>query len=351
MTFRDREKARYADIKPSLFSEAAQSWGTYNGLPRPFCLANSHARENLYGSIREEGLRYFRERGIPWHDGLEHRCVPSNHLCCSQSCCVNFLFPLVARPHILAQVFRHIYPDLEEPLPVTADRPLPDGTSPFVAFEWIGSRDYLGEHEGRRGSRTRGANYTSADFVFRFRQRDGRVHIILGEWKYTEEAGSTDYGAPKSPTDRKPDVRKRTYRHAFRRKDGVFKNQDQALYDSLFVGPFYQFMRLQLLAQEMEVGREMDADVVTVLVVCPEANREFRRVRFASPLLQCISSEQDTFGIWRALVPTDKFRPIATETLSRILALESVSEDPSWVDYLRLRYAWDDLGARESGDI
>ncbi|MEW6547240.1 MAG: hypothetical protein AB1446_10055, partial [Bacillota bacterium] len=52
----------------------------------------------------------------PWHGGLQERRLPSNHVCCSQSCCLNFLFPLTTRPQLLARVFRHIYPDLSEPL-------------------------------------------------------------------------------------------------------------------------------------------------------------------------------------------------------------------------------------------
>lgn len=73
---------------------------------------------------RENG----RERGIPWHDGLQDRRLPSNHVCCSQSCCLNFLFPLTTRPQLLARVFRYIYPDLSEALPVAGDGRLSDGT-------------------------------------------------------------------------------------------------------------------------------------------------------------------------------------------------------------------------------
>lgn len=343
MTFRDREKERYIRLKRTLFSEEAQGHGTYRGKKRPYCLADSCSSQNLWEGIRKEALAYFRERGIPWHDGLQGRRLPSNHPCCSQSCCLNFLFPLTTRPHLLARVFRHIYPQLAEPLPVTEDGRLPDGTLPYMAFEWTGTRDYLGEHVGKRGIRTRGANYTSADFAFRFRREDGKIHLVLGEWKYTEEAGSTYHGAPRCDGDRRPEVRKRTYERAFARSDGVFAGHGAELYNALFFGPFYQFMRLQLLAQEMErgeLGPEMNADVVSVLCVCPAANDEFRKGAVVPPQLQQYSSGADIFQVWQGLVPGERFRHIPTEVLLCILDNEASADDSAWVNYLRTRYGW-----------
>src|SRR3990170_1142140 len=170
MTYREAEKGKYQGLKNnlSLFSAAAQLNGTYRGRTYPFCLADEHSDENLYMDIRKAAIDYFALRGIPWHDGLENRTLPSNHLCCSQSCCVNFLFPMSERPDIINKVFstRSLYPEMLEPLP------FPDGTLPYVVFEWIGIDDYLNETRRKPGRRTRGANYTSADFAFRFRRKD-----------------------------------------------------------------------------------------------------------------------------------------------------------------------------------
>lgn len=353
LTFRDREKARYRSLKPKLFSPQAQGKGTYRRQPRDFCLANDRACENLYTSIRKAAIEYFRERRIPWHDGLDNRRLPSNHLCCSQSCCINFLFPMTSDPELLRTVASRFYPDFEKALPVYTDKPLQGSRFPYVAFEWIGSPpsypDYLTEQHHKRGRPTRGANYTSADFVFRFLRRDGKIQLVLGEWKYTEDAGSTDYGTPKSPADRKPEVRKRTYREAFHRPGGVFKNQDKSLYDALFVGPFYQLMRLQLLAQEMEPVRELQADVVTVLHVTPEANREFREF-VPSPSLKNTHLKdkfpnKGVLDIWEELVPAEKFMSLSTESLLGVLVREAQSTHPAWVAYLEQRYGWGRLGS------
>lgn len=329
MTFRDREKERYKELKTKLFSHEAQGDGNYRGRPRCFCLADDHSEENLYIGIRKSAIEYFRARNITWHAGLKGRRLPSNHLCCSQSCCVNFLYPMTSRPTVVAAVLGRFYPNLVKPLPITKDCWLPDGSLPYMAFEWIGVHDYLGETKRKGSERTRGANFTSADFIFRFRRRDGGIQIVLGEWKYTEEYRGTDKGI---------ELRKQNYHCAFGK--GVFKQRGEDLYDALFFDPFYQLMRLQLLAQEMEFGREMEADAVSVLYICPEANREFRD-RVTSPHLKEMFPNKGTLDIWKELVPEDKFMSISVEALLDAVIQRVGADDREWVDYLKTRYGWD----------
>jgi hypothetical protein len=228
-TFRDREKERYKKLKPILFSPAAQAHGSYRGKPRPFCLAGDHSAENLYVRISEDAIKYFLDRGITWHDGLSNGRLPSNHLCCSQSCCINFLYSMTIGRQLVSAVLGQIYRDLAEPLPIDKDQPLANGVLPYVAFEWIGVTDYLGETRRKGRERTRGANFTSADFVFRFKRKDGKIQIVLGEWKYTEEYRRVDKGI---------EVRKQNYFEAFHRSGGVFKRRDEDLYSALFFEPF-----------------------------------------------------------------------------------------------------------------
>ena len=338
-TFRDREKERYKELKRQLFSNEAQDVGNYRGRSRFFCLADEYSYENLFLGIRDSAITYFLIRGIPWHDGFKRRHLPSNHLCCSQSCCINFLFPLVKRPDIIKTIFSHYYPEFAVSLPLTGDKPLTDGTYPFIAFEWIGTRDYLGEAKRKGMPRTRGANFTSADFAFRFRENDGRIHLVLGEWKYTEEYGRSYKGSGRSG-----EVRKNNYINFFKDQKGVFStNSDKdTLYDSLFYEPFYQLMRLQLLAQEMESyeDKEMDANIVTVLHICPQANREFRD-RVTSPYLEMTFSGKGTLEIWKELVPEDKFLSISVEGLLNTILRRTKTDDWEWADYLKVRYGWD----------
>lgn len=330
-TFRDREKERYRELKPRLFSSETQDEGNYRERPRFFCLADDYSSENLYKTIRASAIEYFKARNITWHDGLEKRRVPSNHLCCSQSCCINFLYPMTTKPGILASVFQHFYPELAEPLLIDEDLALPNGSFPYVAFEWIGVCDYMGETKRKGSERTRGANFTSADFIFRFKRKDGKIQVVLGEWKYTEEYRRQDKGI---------DVRKQNYHLAFNRDGGVFKRRGDDLYDALFFDPFYQLMRLQLLAYEMELSREMDADVVSVLHICPKANREFRD-RVTSPYLANTFPGKGTLEIWKELVPQNKFKSISVEDLLNTILRRTKTDDWEWADYLKVRYGWD----------
>lgn len=336
-TFRDSEKVRYERLKPILFSDKAQSNGNYRGIPRAFCLADGYSAENLHESIREDAIRYFTNRDIPWHDGSNRRRLPSNHLCCSQSCCINFLYPMTVSAPLLTIVFKQIYPDLLEPLRVDMDQPLSNGVYPYMAFEWIGVEDYLGETKRKGRTRTRGANFTSADFIFRFRRKDQKVQIVLGEWKYTEEYHRQYKGI---------EVRKQNYYSAFHKHGGVFEASSEDLYDSLFYDPFYQLMRLQLLAQEMEINKEMDADMVSVLHVCPEANIEFRE-RVTSPYLANLYPNKSTLEIWTEMAPKEKFTSVSVESLlSEIEQVGGSSHNSGvmeWVEYIKTRYGWNNL--------
>lgn len=243
------------------------------------------------------------------------------------------------RPDLIKAIFGHYYPEIATSLSMTEDKPLTDGTYPFVAFEWTGKpgTDYLGEGKRKGHKPTRGANFTSADFAFRFREKNGCIHLVLGEWKYTEE-----YGRSYKGSGRQGQVRKNNYINFFRDQEGVFSaNEDMdKLYDSLFYEPFYQFMRLQLLAQEMEAHKEMDADTVSVLYICPEANHEFRK-NVTSGYLREKFPGKDVLEIWEELVPQDKFMSVSVEDFLDTIVRQAGPDNREWVDYLKTRYGWD----------
>ena len=158
------------------FTDAAKADGVYLRKPRRFCLPVDRAEENLFGEIRASALEYFARKQIDWHHGRDGR--PSNHLCSSQVQCVNFLYPFSERPDALCALLQPIFPTIHSVIPMEYEH--------VVSFEWIGLRNYLGEKVPRSGSRTRGANSTSADAAIMFRHNDGTRQLTLIEWKYTE---------------------------------------------------------------------------------------------------------------------------------------------------------------------
>jgi hypothetical protein len=176
------EKPRQAAFKLAApyFTDAARADVIYKNHPYPFCLPRDYAEENLLPEMRQTILAYFDRYKIKWHDGQAGK--PSNHLCDSQVCCANFLFPFADKPRPLASLLRAVFPTVGEMLPIE------DGQ--YVVFEWIGRHNYLHEMKSPNRIRTRGANFTSADAAVMFQHTDGRKQIVLIEWKYTEAYSS-----------------------------------------------------------------------------------------------------------------------------------------------------------------
>jgi len=322
--FLESEKPKQTKFKTTspYFSDLARLAGIYKGKPRPFCVPIEFAEQNLFPEIRETALLHFSVHSIKWHDGQNGK--PSNHLCDSQVCCVNFLFPFADKPEALAQVLRPIFPELEKMLPVESGK--------YVSFEWIGQENYLGEKISRNGQRTRGANYTSADSIVMFERKDKKRQVVLIEWKYAESYGGTFLKISDSGTDRT-----NIYQHLFKSADCPINKDILPSFDSLFYEPFYQFMRQQFLASEMEKAHEMGADIVSLLHIAPAHNTDFRKV--TSPEL--VKLGESATSIWKKLVKTEgRFISVSTEQLFGNLSTEKLPEIKAWLEYIYLRYAW-----------
>lgn len=322
--FLESEKLKQADVKLNLpyFSTAARCDGVYKKKPRPFCLPVEYSKENLFPEIRETAPAHFLKHEIKWHDAQNK--YPSNHLCDSQVCCVNFLFPFADKADALAELLQLIFPELDRMLPVEDDQ--------LVSFEWIGKDNYLGEKMTRNRKRTRGANFTSADSIVKFKRKDGKTQVVLIEWKYTESYGRSSYKVAKSGTDRT-----KIYMHLFEREDCPIDKELLPSFDALFYEPFYQFMRQQFLANEMEKAHELGADIVSVLHIAPAHNKDFRKV--TSPELEHLGDSAT--GIWKKLVKTEgRFISVSTEQLFGKLSAEQLPEIKTWLDYIHARYMW-----------
>jgi len=322
--FLEKEKLRQIEAKANLpyFSKLAQVDGLYKGKTRPFCLPLDYAEENLFHEIRQTAPAYFNAYDIKWHDGKNGK--PSNHLCDSQICCVNFLFPLAYKPRILAKVLHPIFPDLKEMFPIENGQ--------YIVFEWIGLKNYLNEKLSHNRKRTRGANFTSADAAVKFKRNDGKTQMILIEWKYTESYGKSFLRFAKSGTDRA-----KTYRPFYIQNDCPLNKNPLPCFDSLFYEPFYQLMRQQFLAHEMEKVNELDADMVSVLHIAPEKNIDFHKI--TSPELSKLGDT--AIDVWKRLVRVkDRFISISTESFFSIILAEHLPEIQKWSEYISRRYSW-----------
>jgi len=314
-------QARFKTASP-YFTEATRLDGVYKRNAYPFCLPLDSAEQNLVPQIQGTAIKWFADHKIKWHDGWNGK--PSNHLCDSQVCCVNFLFPFANQPDALKQLLLPLFPEIKRMLPVE------DGS--LVSFEWIGARNYLGEKVAAGASRTRGANCTSADAIVMFEHADHKRQVVLIEWKYTESYGGNDLKYSTGGTDRTT-----IYRHLVEKTDcPIYMNRIPS-FDSLFFEPFYQFMRQQFLADEMEKAREMDADIVSLLHICPARNTDFRRV--TSPGLSELGNSATE--VWKKLVrQSDRFISVHTEDLFGPSIQSPSAEMRDWAEYIRQRYLW-----------
>ena len=294
----------------------------YKDKPRSFCLPLEYAEQNLFSEIRQAAINHFANHSIKWHDGKNGK--PSNHLCSSQVCCVNFLFPFSNKPDVLSKVLQPFFPEIKSMIPIESGQ--------YVSFEWIGQENYLGEKVSRNGNRTRGANCTSADAAVMFERTDGKRQMVLIEWKYTESYGGTSLKIAKSGTDRTE-----IYRPLFLNDDSTLNKNLLPSFDSLFFEPFYQFMRQQYLADEMEKAHELGADMVSVLHIAPAHNRDFNKI--TSPELEKLG--ESAIGVWKKLVKSDKrFISVSVERLFGNLSAEQFPEIKTWLEYVHDRYGW-----------
>jgi hypothetical protein len=329
--FKEAENPRHAAFKAHspCFTPEARSDGIYRGRPRPFCLPADRAEENVYFGIREPALDCFAGHHIKWHDGHkpENESVgkPSNHLCDSQVCCVNFLFPFADKPDALAELLHPIFPTVRKMMPM-------EGSGQYVSSEWIGERNYLGEKVSRNGKRTRGANFTSADAAAMFECLDGTRQIVLIEWKYTESYSPVDMQIAGSGTDRTA-----IYRHLYAADDFPLRKELLPDFGSLFYEPFYQLLRQQMLANEMEKAHELGADRVSLLHITPRHNADFPRV--TSPKLAHLGPT--VIDVWRRLVKEPNgFASVSTETLFGCFPVQKFPETAAWWQYITARYPW-----------
>jgi hypothetical protein len=304
------------------FSDAARGDGIYKDHLYPFCLPRDHAEENLLPEIRQTMLAYFARNEIKWHDGQAGK--PSNHLCDSQVCCANFLFPFADKPRPLASLLRAVFPTIGKMLIIE--------DAQYVAFEWIGQQNYLHEIKSPNRIRTRGAIFTSADAAVMFQHSDGSKQIVLIEWKYTEAYYSTSLEVARSGR-RRTDI----YQPLFDQPDCPLAKEKLPSFKALFYEPFYQFMRQQFLAHEMEKAHELGADIVSLLHIAPAHNTDFRTI--TSPELKSFGGSATS--VWSQLVKSpNRFASVSTEELFGKFDVAEYPELKEWREYITARYPW-----------
>jgi hypothetical protein len=266
MTYLEHEKTRAIAWKHSTTALPAEAKvpapyvgkdGAQGATRYDFCLPPAFAAYNLLPQVREPAFALFAELGVPWHAGVGSG--PSNHLLSSQVQCVNALGQLVTDPTRIARAFSGALL-VGEVLEIEPGR--------YLTFEYIGPTDFFGEVPG--GQRVRGAHCTSVDAAFLHRAADGVVELVLVEWKYTESYRL------RAPDPAKDAERLRRYGAALAAHDSPVRG-DLLAFEHWCDEPFYQLVRQQLVAHELEKASAEGAGRVRVLHVLSPDNVEYQQ--------------------------------------------------------------------------
>ena len=326
-----RQQADFRD-KSTTISDQGRSPLDDKGQRHGHLLATGWEDENLYPSLRGESgaCRFFRERRIKWHrtgkngsGDVTGEDGPTRNMASSQVACVNFLLPLAEIPGALAAVTGVIDDD------VTGIVDICHGgrTSP-VEFEWIGLGRSL------EGGTTRGANNTSVD-AFVIADTDAGRRAYLMEWKYVENYRSGEDKGEGSGGE----TRRGRYSEPYSAESSAFSGEvpmGEMLYE-----PFYQLMRLRLLADRMVANRELDITDAKVVVVVPEGNSAYRERITSSPLAERFPQHKTVSDVMRATLKgaDATFASVCPSVLVDVVRRKCDSDAArDWVAYQRERY-------------
>ena len=324
-SFGQRERKRQAAFRKGLTTPTDPI-----GLRYDYLLALGCEEENLFPTLRGEdgAVRYFAERSIKWwqarvsgdaSDGKR----PTRNMASSQIACVNFLLPLIDIPGTLTAVLKAIDDDVTGVVDIEHE-----GTTSPVELEWIGLDHAL---EGP-GVKSRGANSTSVDAFMVAETRAGRRAYLM-EWKYVEEYRTEDKGrGPQGET------RRRRYAHLYEKSPSFNR---KVPFDAWLFEPFYQILRLRLLADRMVRNRELGVTGAKVVVVVPEGNRAYRD-RVTSPSLAMAFPNRTVSSIVEeALVHCDRaYASLSQSNLADSVRSRCGDETVAWGLYHRDRYGW-----------
>jgi hypothetical protein len=297
--------------------------GLYRNRMYPFCLPLEHAGYNLFHEIRRDAIDTFSRHGIIWHcpalPGL-----PSNHLCSSQVFAVNLLFPFIDKPDALAAALRPYFPDIETMLSIEDKR--------YIAFEWIGSVNYLGEDPKIGDYRMRGAGNTSIDAAVMYENAAKEKVMLLIEIKYSESYGVCYKRFRSDGTDRFQNYEP----FFFDKVTPINLSVAPRLQDFLYE-PFYQLLRQTLLANQIMKTGKPKVNRVQVVHLRVDHNKNLLAV--TSPKFRELGNT--TYEVWRKVLKDPSgFTLIPAEEFFANPALAEYEELEPWRLYMKTRYSF-----------
>ena len=281
---------------------------------------------NLWEPIRASARTHFLEEGINWHQ-------QRHNLLSSQVQCVNVLFPLRDEKALLAALL--------------VDRVSQLARVGSVCFEYTGDKNYLNEPGGR------GRMRTSADVAVEWFDAENSKNLLLLEYKFTErEFGRCGGATSRGNKDRSRCRRLGEIIEAPRTMCYLVEPKGRPYWDIALApdGPvrgdllaqeshcpfrydFYQLMRNQFLAHQIESDPDSGFDSATFGVVYHDENDNLLRMGHA------FDGERNPLSAWTRLLREQK--KFITFTVQELLAAVDADLPPQleeWRAFLGSRY-------------
>lgn len=331
-----RHQANFRQSSESI-SQEGRSPSDVKGQSNPHLLALGHEIENLFEPLRgnDGGVKFFADRSLRWwrsarSGDTQGKDVPTRNMASSQIACVNFLLPLIGIEGALAAVLRTIDSDVQDVMLIDHKK---SGTTSPVELEWIGvDRQGVDQPLEKDARAIRGALTTSID-AFLVAKTTTAKRAYLMEWKYVEEYRKYNgSGRRRSPTPRG--------RYLDLYNDDSSSFNGLAPMEELLDEPFYQLMRLRLLADRMVKEQELGISDAKLVVVVPEGNTAYREVITSPPLKTRFPNCETVSDVFRATLkrPDDAYGVVCPSTLVNAVERECGTAVSAWVKYQRERY-------------
>lgn len=204
-------------------------------------------KNNFYNLIFEEVMEYFENNEIKWWNENININQPTANTLSSQIACLNHLF-FIRRSKFLSLYILNFITNKNFTDVLILDNDKYDPA--YISFEVASDKDYLNEITTNRGELN-----TSIDAVFLAEDESNKKHLIVLEWKYTEENADNDF----SNDGGSGEERLRRYSELINNSKQLkhkYSNYKSAVY---FYGELYQFTRQTLWAEQMIENKDIES--------------------------------------------------------------------------------------------
>ena len=228
----------------------------------PYIIQEGKELMNLYPTIREEAIDYFRQNGIGWWKSNDALNTPTGNMLSSQISCVNHLFPFMKPNKSESASLLSMLNSIQERynfIKILANPLDNNNSNGNLCFEFIWkNRTLLGENY-----EIRGAMCTSIDAIV-YAETDEHKRILIPiEWKYTETYKHRR--ALQSSIDR--------YISRLDNSSNIKEWKEEYEYD-----PLYELVRQTMLVEGIIKNKDakLPVDDYLHINVIPEGNVELR---------------------------------------------------------------------------